>query len=676
MKQFLLMAAFAATVYTGSAQNLQRTAPNQNLLLPTTVGAIELAPASTKKTTEDAQAASWRSVYSAEFINPFLNLNYGGTGSLDVFHYDKITNSLVLERIIPQITGQNITGTQVGYLKSTNLGTTWEGVLGFEEQTLVGSTNISYIENPEATVFEDHALMFTALKYAKVGTNYQDPLLNIWIKNGTTTVNLDLLDAPTNYTFVEGDLCADNLNGIIHFNAALDPKNRPVPVVQRGAYGRFTINMSTTDFGTLGNGIPAPWATTQWGAPQPVALDESFNSPTRVAVDAEGNAYAVFNNFLAGETQKRVVSVSKSLNQGETYSSLNNMPVSAIDAFASFKGRTTTFQGGQTAYKPFELVVRGEDDYSVFIRMSAANSPDGTNLTDITNSIIECRYQNSTWTIIEVADLNSLEIPTFITPDSVSGAPNTTLIASTDNYRGHEIQFATTADGLTEIIKYIDIVPTKIDVLSPGLAFAQRVGNNYAPGDGVIDTLVSTDIFIVTRPKGTTTWSAPINISDDAKYNVRTYMPSVVPSVNQIPMIALAGRTDAQATGWPTATFPSKAKEAKVDYLSEVLFAMLAGTTSVAEENVANYTFRINNIVPNPAIDNAEVVYTLDAPATVSVELFDMLGSKVATIAAPSTQTEGIHGVNVNTSEYASGNYVVALTVNGIRTTKSLVVAR
>ena len=72
---------------------------------------------------------------------------------------------------------------------------------------------------------------------------------------------------------------------------------------------------------------------------------------------------------------------------------------------------------------------------------------------------------------------------------------------------------------------------------------------------------------------------------------------------------------------------------------------------------------------------NAEVTFTLDRPATTTVELYDLMGNKISTVYSQFLSA-GLHGVNVDASVLAAGTYNLALVVDGQRSMKSFVVIR
>jgi hypothetical protein len=69
---------------------------------------------------------------------------------------------------------------------------------------------------------------------------------------------------------------------------------------------------------------------------------------------------------------------------------------------------------------------------------------------------------------------------------------------------------------------------------------------------------------------------------------------------------------------------------------------------------------------PNPFRDNTQIVYELRQNSTVSVDVFDMLGNKVASLADHESQQAGKHQLGLGSAHGTSGIYFVKVTIDGI----------
>ncbi len=79
---------------------------------------------------------------------------------------------------------------------------------------------------------------------------------------------------------------------------------------------------------------------------------------------------------------------------------------------------------------------------------------------------------------------------------------------------------------------------------------------------------------------------------------------------------------------------------------------------------------------PNPTVDNVTIEYALDkAVNNVTLNVFNEAGQEVL-VKSYSSQTAGVYKVNVETTEFAAGNYFYQLNANGYNFTKKFVVTK
>ncbi|HWB62990.1 MAG TPA: T9SS type A sorting domain-containing protein, partial [Chitinophagales bacterium] len=77
-------------------------------------------------------------------------------------------------------------------------------------------------------------------------------------------------------------------------------------------------------------------------------------------------------------------------------------------------------------------------------------------------------------------------------------------------------------------------------------------------------------------------------------------------------------------------------------------------------------------VFPNPANNIAEITYSLNQSAPVSLELYDLAGRKVQSAINNQVQTPGRYRAMLNTENLEPGIYFYTLTANGITQTKRL----
>jgi hypothetical protein len=81
------------------------------------------------------------------------------------------------------------------------------------------------------------------------------------------------------------------------------------------------------------------------------------------------------------------------------------------------------------------------------------------------------------------------------------------------------------------------------------------------------------------------------------------------------------------------------------------------------------------NVYPNPATDNANVSFNLNAASDVAVSVVDLSGKVVAT-SAVANATAGAHTIAINTAALAAGVYTVNFTANNTIVTKRFVIKK
>ena len=96
--------------------------------------------------------------------------------------------------------------------------------------------------------------------------------------------------------------------------------------------------------------------------------------------------------------------------------------------------------------------------------------------------------------------------------------------------------------------------------------------------------------------------------------------------------------------------------------------------TGISEAVAGNFSMKI---YPNPFKDNANISYTLEKPAGVKVEVWDVMGRSVATLVDHS-QNEGNYNVTFNASQYntGAGIYIVKMTIGDQIVTKQIILTK
>ena len=96
--------------------------------------------------------------------------------------------------------------------------------------------------------------------------------------------------------------------------------------------------------------------------------------------------------------------------------------------------------------------------------------------------------------------------------------------------------------------------------------------------------------------------------------------------------------------------------------------------TGISEAVAGNFSMKI---YPNPFKDNTNISYTLEKPASVKVEVWDVMGRSIATLVDHS-QNEGNYNVSFKASEYntGAGIYIVKMTIGDQIVTKQIILTK
>lgn len=667
MKQALLGALLIGATVGGSAQKMNVAEPRHaNPSLPMHLTPADIVPQAPVKAEEGTQATTFKKVFGTDVRSQFHYWPFG-TASNDIFKYEAKTKSLNIARNKAVFAGNSLGGVDIGIMRSTNNGTSWTfDIVKSTTDIFFGMPNFGWVNPDESSDASKLPVSIFGIRYPMPNLTYGG--MSLWNRTSAGAYEMALNDqdkpAP-GYDVQFGDLYSDNSSGAIHYAGMLNPGDG----IQYGAYGYFNFNLVVEDFGTYPT-IPSQWSLENFRPSESVS--SSYNAPVLIEGDNSGGVYAVFNNFAADNLDVRAVQVTKSVDQGKTWAAFNTMPANLMDEFAASNGGDIAFQPGQSPYNGGTFIATGNDSYSYFTRVvSGLKNKDNPNQIDsiLAYHIVECSYNKGTWKMRPVAPLASFGIKMVSVQDSISQAIGAPALVLSDNGRGHEVQVALTADGQNLVVKFIEINPTKENTFTAQRVFEQVSAGQYNEVDP-IEKNFDTDIFVATRALNSENWSDAINCTNDADMAFRTYMPDVVPSLTQVPFLRILGTN----AGTISSLLPKPLYQSMWNSAASIDFAMVnLETVGVKEES--SYAFRFGTIAPNPVANSAEVTFTLDRPATVALEVYDMVGNNLGTVYTQNLN-QGLHGVSIDASTFATGSYNLALVVDGVRTTKPFVVIR
>ena len=669
MKHALLVATFAASAVISVAQKPATTSVNSVNSVPMTLTPADIMPQGSVKAEESTQGVIFKRIFTTDVRAQFHYWPFG-TISNDIFKYDATSGTLNLARNKASFNLQNqIAGVELGVVRSADNGASWNfDVVVNSTDIFFGMPVLGWVNPDDLSDPAQCPVMIYGIRYPMPTLNYGGT--SMWNRTSAGAYELPLNDqaAPgAGYEFQFGDVYGDNTSGAVHLAGTLNPDDG----VQYGAYGYFNFNLVVEDFGQVPT-IPAAWGLDKW-RPSTV-VNSSFNAPVALGGDKDGTLYAVFNNIPAEDQESRSVEVSMSTDQGKTWSNPIVMPTNLLDQYAQATGGDIAFQPSVTDFNtPYDggsLIVTGSDQFSYFIRLATGQRDvaDPSQIdTVLSFNIAEAKYDKGTWSLAKVAELNAYGSYMVSVQDSISQAIGAPAIQVTGNGRGHELQSAVTADGKNIVVKWVDINPSRVKEFSGVRVFTGPTNGLYTEAEPLTQ-IFDTDIFVTSRATSSNSWAAVKNVTDDDDMAFRTYMPDVVKSVDDIALLRMLGT----GIGTVTSLLPKPIAQLIYNSQSSIDF----GTTAVVGvEEEQNYAFAMSSISPNPVSGSAQVSFTLDNASTVAIEVYNMLGANVGTV-APQQLPAGAHGMNVDASTLPAGTYNVALVVNGTRMMKPFVIVR
>lgn len=404
--------------------------------------------------------------------------------------------------------------------------------------------------------------------------------------------------------------------------------------------------------------IPEPWSSTKYY----VNYDEDdagYSSLTGMEL-ADNNkmimaTLAVFGTTLEGNFP--VYAVSESVDYGNTWSQYDIMPKSVLTAFAEANGAVfpdavrLTFGGysgtGQSYSISRDMCVLPNGDVSFICLLQdylteeqAAQVPDEQRF----RKIGEIYRENGVWGVRKIADLDITTILLYRNTDN-----------QWHNQMVYEFQLSRTVDGKYLIAKWTQV-------------FAWDV-------EGVTDPVLSTDIMCAVREAGKP-WSKTVEVTSDIQLDRLTWIPDLIPNdLKNIPIIKVVTKPDPSIS--ENDVVAQRALQNYIEVPQHVLLGHFDADIALNVENNDSYIseVNINSVTPNPTTGEAYVTFTLPTSGNVSLDIFNLMGQKVATI-HQGNLTSGTHSIKFNSLGLTQGAYYCVLSQNGTRATKMISVVR
>lgn len=109
--------------------------------------------------------------------------------------------------------------------------------------------------------------------------------------------------------------------------------------------------------------------------------------------------------------------------------------------------------------------------------------------------------------------------------------------------------------------------------------------------------------------------------------------------------------------------------------ISVVTYSVLTAGTGTANEELPQLNARLSPNFPNPFTKSTMIAFELERPQHASLRVYDVTGREVATL-VDNFLAAGVHSANFKASGLTSGLYVYRLEVDGVVTTRSMMLAR
>lgn len=442
------------------------------------------------------------------------------------------------------------------------------------------------------------------------------------------------------------------------------------PVNENHQYGQYGIlGWNVADESIESSIAPTQWASTNFRPSG--STTQSYNGPMRIDVDNNGNIYAAVNNLFADDENNRVPAVSVSDDNGKTWSTFNRFPATTLQNYV----QNTNFGMFNLigAYDLDAFIVTGEMEWSYFFRIGLFNEGD-QEFQEM--HIVEAKFKDNTWSLVKAADLQGIPRVLILSQD-FSDFTNRKWVYRTEvDPLGNELQAVKTADGKHIVLKWIDL--TRTFTVSPAQRLTFWVTNqdgSRTETETTLDETMTSDLFTSYRAVGENNWSAAKNQTDDDIHSKVTWMPQVIPSLEEA-MVIHHQTPQVTNTTHPVYGYPDVLRVQICDLWPYITWSKIniTGTVSV-ETDEMNYSFALNNVYPNPASDYAEITFTLENTSNIKLELFNSVGQLVEVLSNGNLGA-GVHAVTLNTANYTQGTYYYTLTVGAEKVTKMMNVIR
>lgn len=607
--------------------------------------------------------------------------------------YDPSSNLVLIPMITFFFDGQGVfQGTDMWNLRTTDYGKSWDSLFVYKDQdNLLAPMRPSVITtNPtkSANIEDVNSLNYGVNFYNRTdvskpfGLNINGGIFTFYSKDFGGSVTQKYISPELGGNSNEPQvwsqlyLSAHNASNKIYGWGKLEPRDT---TIKPGYYGYFGFDFNSQ---SVVSNDPDAWWAKNFGKPAGAGdnTPDQYMGPMYVGNDENDNLYTVLNNYFSDDDGNRYVAFSKSTDDGANWTSLNRIPKTAYADFASSFGSKYDSWSviGQASYHRKALFVRGEDDFSYYTNLVIGNSTDTTTLDR--SFIVDVRYKKGIWSIKQVQELNSYSGPTTFINYAIQGdtTKHVEMRAGYAGYLGNNIEISKTADGKNLVIYWLDELPKYLHFPPSDVYVDQRdpLSGKIVKNKIQIDSLAVSDIFAKVLNIETDTWGKTINLTNDDKGQYFFHVPEYIKDTDHAIMLTYETDTKTYANRGPQPIVENYISFWPFLFFNE--FNLNDPSLDVEAPNKLDFNVSLNNAYPNPAINtnNVEISFNMEKPSKISMNLYDNIGNKVATILNNHYAVEGNNAINFNISNLNTGTYFYQLSVNGHTFTKKLMIVK
>lgn len=387
---------------------------------------------------------------------------------------------------------------------------------------------------------------------------------------------------------------------------------------------------TTEDLLPIKTGIPEQWRSSIFHPVDTVTAAPRELIGLRIRKNSDWYL-GVNGNFVTDpEVRTAKVGFSISKDKGQTWGNFIINPPYLFKEYGASIGLNpdSCFIGYHS--KDFTVMENGDVWFVVYFIESNESKP----YADRKFQVLAVKYENATskWSINKLADIQGLWVNFLDDKGATVGSASDI-----------ELEISKTADERYLIVKWLDMM---------GVNWVDANSYQYR----------TNDMFMCIYDATTGKWLPPQNVTDDNMLIRDTHMPEELPNdLSNIPIMGLHTIFDANEN-YNTAFRQYLRKQWLL--IANVNAKQLLSVDN--KENIAEFA----NIYPNPA--NNEAFVSLNSNGSdVKIFLTDALG-KLISVIYDGYLTEGMHSLNINTSEFVSGTYYVNIVTNNKLQTKLL----